>query len=67
MKVIFKGALDGGATGVFLSGSGSTVLALSKDRQMTVGYEMAEAGRQCGLEGTLKVLKTSNIGCHVTK
>ena len=34
---------------------------------MTVGYEMAEAARQCGLEGTLKVLKTSNIGCHVTK
>ena len=67
MKVIFKGALDGGATGVFLSGSGSTVIAFSKDRQMTVGYEMAEAARQCGLEGTLKVLKTSNIGCHVTK
>ena len=67
MKVIFKGALDGGATGVFLSGGGSTVIAFSKDRQMTVGYEMAEAARQCGLEGTLKVLKTSNIGCHVTK
>tara|TARA_B100001559_G_scaffold217994_2_gene182793 strand:- start:2063 stop:2731 length:669 start_codon:yes stop_codon:yes gene_type:complete len=67
MKVIFKGALDGGATGVFLSGSGSTVIAFSKDRQMTVGYEMAEAARQCGLEGTLKVLKTSETGCHVTE
>ena len=67
MKVIFKGALDGGETGVFLSGSGSTVIAFSKDRQMTVGYEMAEAARQCGLEGTLKVLKTSETGCHVTE
>ena len=65
MKVIFKGALDGGATGVFLSGSGSTIIAFSKDRQMTVGYEMAEAARQCGLEGTLRVMKTSQQGGYV--
>lgn len=67
MKVIFKGARDGGATGVFLSGSGSTVIAFSKDRQMTVGYEMAEAARQCNIEGTLRVLKTSQIGCYIAK
>ncbi|MEC9238436.1 MAG: homoserine kinase, partial [Chloroflexota bacterium] len=45
MKVIFKAALDAGALGVFLSGSGSTVLALTQGREMTVAYEMAEAAR----------------------
>jgi homoserine kinase len=64
MKVIFKGAIDGGATGVFLSGSGSTIIAFSKDHEMTVGYEMAEAARQCSIEGTLKIMKHSSKGAH---
>ena len=47
MKLLFRAALDCGALGVFLSGSGSTVLALASGREMTVAYEMAE-GRQAG-------------------
>ena len=62
MKVIFKAALDAGALGVFLSGSGSTVLALTKGREMTVAYEMAEAARQASVEGKGSVTKPTARG-----
>ena len=66
MKVIFKAALDAGALGVFLSGSGSTVLALTQGREMTVAYEMAEAARQACVEGNVRVTKPTVRGAHVT-
>ncbi|HAA94162.1 MAG TPA: homoserine kinase [Dehalococcoidia bacterium] len=65
MKVIFKAALDAGALGVFLSGSGSTVLALTKGREMTVAYEMAEAARQASVEGNVRVTQPTSLGAHV--
>ena len=40
IKLIFAAARDAGALGVFLSGSGSTVLALTRGREMTVAYEI---------------------------
>lgn len=64
MKVIFEAAMKGGALGVFLSGSGSTILALTQGREMTVAYEMAEAARQCGAEGDVKVTRPSQMGVH---
>ena len=64
MKVIFAGALKGGALGVFLSGSGSTILALTKGREMTVAYEMAEAARQAGVAGEVKITKPTPVGAH---
>ena len=66
MKVIFKAALDAGALGVFLSGSGSTILALTQGREMTVAYEMAEAARQACVEGNVRVTKPSVRGAHIT-
>jgi homoserine kinase len=65
MKVIFKAALDAGALGVFLSGSGSTVLALTKGREMTVAYEMAEAARQASVEGNVSVTQPTVQGAHL--
>ncbi len=65
MKLLFQAARDAGALGVFLSGSGSTVLALTKGREMTVAYEMAEAARQANVEGQLKVVQPAVIGAHV--
>jgi len=65
MKVIFKAALDAGALGVFLSGSGSTVLALTQGREMTVAYEMAEAARQACVEGNVRVTQPTVRGAHL--
>lgn len=65
MKVIFKAALDAGALGVFLSGSGSTVLAFTQGRELTVAYEMAEAARQASVEGKVSVTQPTVRGAHL--
>ena len=65
MKLLMKAALDAGALGAFLSGSGSTVLALTQGREMTVAYEMAEAARQASVEGTVKVTRPTALGAHL--
>ncbi|MCH7712961.1 MAG: homoserine kinase [Chloroflexi bacterium] len=65
MKLLFKAAMDAGALGVFLSGSGSTVLALTQGREMTVAYEMAEAAKQASVEGRLKITQPTDRGAHV--
>ena len=65
MKLLFQAARDAGALGVFLSGSGSTVLALTKGREMTVAYEMAEAARQANVEGKLQVVQPAILGAHL--
>ena len=67
MKVIFRAALDAGALGVFLSGSGSAVLALTNGREMTIGYEMADAANRCGVHGEVKVTNPSLRGAHVVE
>ncbi len=65
MKLLMKAARDAGALGAFLSGSGSTVLALTQGREMTVAYEMAEAARQASVEGTVKVTQPTALGAHL--
>ena len=65
MKLLMKAANDAGALGAFLSGSGSTVLALTRGREMTVAYEMAEAARQASVEGTVKVTQPTALGAHL--
>lgn len=67
MKKIFEAALGAGALAVFLSGSGSTVLALSRDREMTIGYEMADAAAKSGVDGEVKVTAPSSRGAHVAE
>ena len=65
MKVIFRAALSAGALGVFLSGAGSTVLALARDREMSIGYEMAEAASKSGVRGDVKITQPTNEGAQV--
>jgi homoserine kinase len=67
MKVIFAAARDAGALGVFLSGSGPTILALTRGREMTVAYEMAEAARQSGVEGEVEITRPTARGAHVVE
>ena len=64
MKLLFRAALDAGALGAFLSGSGSTVLALAKGREMTVAYEMAEAAKQAGVEGRVHITRPTEQGAQ---
>ena len=65
MKVIFRAALNAGALGVFLSGSGSAVVALTRGREMTIGYEMADAADKSGLSGEVKVTRPTLQGAHL--
>ena len=67
MKVIFAAAQSAGALGVFLSGSGSSILALTKGREMTVAYEMAEAARRANVVGQVKITKPSVRGAHLVE
>ena len=65
MRVIFRAALSAGALGVFLSGAGSTVLALASDREMSIGYEMAEAASKSGVGGDVKITRPTTEGAQV--
>ena len=67
MKNIFRAAMSAGALGVFLSGAGSSVLALARDREYTIGYEMADAAMKSGLEGAIKVTQPTALGAHVVE
>jgi homoserine kinase len=65
MKYIFRAAHDAGALGVFLSGGGSSVMALATSRPMTIGYEMANAADKVGVPGDLKIIRPSTRGAHI--
>jgi len=67
MKNIFNAAFSVGALGVFLSGSGPTVLAFAKDREFTIGYEMADAASKSGIPGSLKITTPSSLGAHLLR
>ena len=66
MRLLFRSALDAGALGVFLSGAGSTVLALTQGSELTVAYEMADAANKAGIPGEVKVTRPSVEGAQVT-
>ena len=65
MKHIMCAALNAGALAVFLSGGGSTVLALTRGRELTVGYEMADAADKARAPGMFKVTRPSRVGAQV--
>jgi homoserine kinase len=67
MKNIFRAALGAGALGVFLSGAGSSVLALTRGKEITVGYEMADAAAKSGVGGTLKITRPTSRGAHLVE
>ena len=61
-KYITEAAKKAGALGAVLSGGGPTVLALTTDREMTIGYEMADAAKLLGVCGEVMILKPTNNG-----
>ena len=65
MRLIIQEALKGGALGAFVSGSGSTVLALAQGREMSVAYEMAEMARKTNVPGRAIITFPSETGAHV--
>ena len=67
MKNIFGAALSAGALGVFLSGAGSSVLALTRDNELTIGYEMADAADRSGVGGSVKITRPTSEGVRVRK
>lgn len=67
MRLLFRTALQAGALGVFLSGAGSSVLALTRDRALTIAYEMANVADKKGVPGTVKVLEPTATGAHAVE
>jgi homoserine kinase len=65
MKTITRAALAAGAHGAFLSGAGSSVLAITSGREMTIGYEMAEAASKSGVGGEFRVTTPTDQGAFV--
>ncbi|MBI4300975.1 MAG: homoserine kinase [Chloroflexi bacterium] len=65
MSAIFAAALEAGALGVFLSGGGSTILALTLDKGEAIAQAMTEAARGAGVAGRTRIAKPSPVGAHV--
>jgi len=67
MEALFRAARQAGALGVFLSGGGSTVLALACQRQEDIAQAMAEAAAGEGARGHTVVTAPSNEGAQVAE
>ena len=66
MKTIINAAIRAGALGAFLSGSGSSVIALANEREVSIGYEMADAARRMDMPCKIEVTKPSAQGAYTT-
>lgn len=64
MERLFRAALDAGALGTFLSGSGSTILALCVDGASVVAQSLAAAAAQTGVSGRAVVTRPSPVGAR---
>jgi len=67
MEAIFRAARQAGALGVFLSGGGSTVLALASEREEEIAQAMAEAAAGEGTSGHTIVTALSNAGARIVE
>ena len=65
MNDIFAGAMAGGALGAFLSGSGSTVLALTQGNEQSVAGSMRSAATKAGVSAYTMLTRPSQLGAHV--
>jgi homoserine kinase len=66
MSAIFRAAWDAGALCAFLSGGGSTVLALATGRQQLIADAMTAAAATHGVEGRATVTTPTEKGAAVT-
>ena len=67
MKNIIRAALGAGALGAFLSGAGSTILALANEKEFTIGYEMADAAAKSGIDGEIRITRPTTAGASVVE
>jgi homoserine kinase len=65
METLFRAARQAGALGVFLSGGGSTVLALAAEREEDIAQAMAEAAAGEGIKGEKIVAAPTAEGAQV--
>lgn len=67
MEALFQAALDAGAYGAFLSGAGSTILALSPGGRTgrAIGQALAGAAQRVGLSGKIRLARPSFQGAEV--
>ena len=66
MEEVLEVARRGGALAAFLSGAGTTVVALANQGAETVGLEMAEAWARKGLRAEVKVLAVDRDGVQLS-
>jgi homoserine kinase len=66
MEEVLEVARRGGALAAFLSGAGSTVVALVNQGAETVGAEMAETWARIGLRAEVKVLAIDREGVQLS-
>jgi homoserine kinase len=64
MDALFDAALSAGAFGVFLSGGGSTVLALSRGGEEAIAQAMADAAKRLGVAGEARLTHLNPVGAH---
>jgi len=65
MEPVFQAARRAGALAVFLSGGGSTILALASRDEERIGRAMAEAAAKEGVGGETIITKPSDQGAQV--
>ncbi|MQG15539.1 MAG: homoserine kinase [SAR202 cluster bacterium] len=64
LKNILQAAKNAGALGVFLSGSGPSILAITKGKELTIGYEMADAADKSSIAGEIKISKPTLMASY---
>ena len=67
MDAIFLAALEAGALGVCLSGSGPTVLAFAQEDAPAVAEAMAQAAAHSGLQAHTRIARPSLRGAHIVE
>ncbi|MBI2846911.1 MAG: homoserine kinase, partial [Chloroflexi bacterium] len=65
MYDFFEAAMDAGALGAFLSGSGPTIMALAKDNERAIADSMEKVARKAKIAGATLVTKPTKLGAQV--
>ena len=66
MKSVLNAAINAGALGAILSGSGPAIMAFSQGNEFTINYEMEESARKHNIEGNIILTRPSNKGVTIT-
>ncbi len=67
MEAVFAAAREAGALAAYLSGGGSTVLALVIDNEQGIADAMAQAAASAGFEGRAFVTAPSQKGAELIR